>query len=99
MLTLILCNVDEGSILEASTRYLSFGTCYEFCIEQLCTSGIHKYNLYILSCLSDFVRCRRSTNFQEMVLPLLHVNATVFFSKDPFLVTKASLVYFISLAQ
>ena len=37
---MILGNVGEGS------NYLSFGTCNEVDIKQLCSSSIHKYSKY-----------------------------------------------------
>ena len=53
-----LRNVGEGSIFGTWALYLSFGTCYEVDIKQVCSSSIHKCNILMQLSLSDFVKCR-----------------------------------------
>ena len=45
-----------GNEVQRRAMYLRFGTCYEVDIKQLCSSGIHKYKLSILSPLSEFLK-------------------------------------------
>ena len=67
--------------------YVGFRTYYEADIKQLCSCIIHKYNILVLLGLIDFVESRRSISFWSVVSPLLHVNATLCFFKNPFLFT------------
>ena len=47
--------------------YLSFRTCNEAVIIQLCSCSIHKYNISMLSGLSYFVKRQRSISIRSCV--------------------------------
>ena len=74
--------------------YFSFETCYEVDIKHLYFSSIRKYNMPMLSRLSDFVH----QFFFVVVSILLHTNVTMFFSsKNLFQVNIAQEVSVIAL--
>ena len=50
-----LWNVGEGQLFGAWALYLSFETCYEVDFKHLCYLSIHKYNVSMLSHISDSV--------------------------------------------
>ena len=45
--------------------YLSFRTCYEVDIRQLCSSSIHKYRILINIVMSDSVHSKRSNTVKD----------------------------------